>query len=100
MGSSTFIKWAIMGQKGKYAKSLITCVRFPQPLMPYIRMAEEEGVEKLMLTQTSFEATNLARMHVGATFHKTVRCVQSETDLVEMNTVDRPVNDRLFNAVP
>ena len=68
---------------------------FPQPLLPFIRLAEEEGSEKL-----SFEVTNLARMHAGATCHKTVRCVQSETDLVGMNTVERPVNDRYFDAVP
>ena len=73
---------------------------FPQPLLPFIRLAEEEVAEKLMLTQNSFEATNLARMHFGATCHKTVRCVQSETDLVGMNTVERPVNDRYFDAVP
>ena len=53
-----------------------------------------------MLTQNSFEVTNLDRMHIGATCHKTERCVQSETDLVGMNMVDRPVNDRLFDAVP
>ena len=53
-----------------------------------------------MLTQNSFEATDLDRMHIGATCHKTVRCVPSETDLVGMNTVDRPMNDRLFDAVP
>ena len=91
--------WA-QGLKGKDAKSYITCVLFPKQLLPFIRLAEEEGVEKLMLTQNSFEATNLARMHVGATCHKTVRCVQSETDLVGMNTVERPVNDRYLDAVP
>ena len=39
-----------LGLKGKDAKSYITCVLFPQPLLPYIRLADEKGVEKLMLT--------------------------------------------------
>ena len=70
------------GLKGKEARSYITyCVLFPQTLLPFIRLASEEGQQKLMMTQNSFEATNLPRMHVGATCHKTVRCVQYETDL-------------------
>ena len=56
-----------MGLKGKEAKSHITCVLFPQPLLPFIRLAMEAGKEKLMMTQNSFEATNCARMMVGAT---------------------------------
>ena len=35
-----------IGLKGNDAKSYITCVLFPQPLLPFIRLAEEEGVEK------------------------------------------------------
>ena len=73
---------------------------FPQPLLPFIRLAVEEGSGKLILTQNGFEATNLARMHIGATCHKTVRCVQSETDLLGMDTVERSVHDRHFDAVP
>jgi hypothetical protein len=61
-----------MGKQGREAKSLITCVIFPQPMVPYIRLALEEGKEKLMLTQYSFEATNAARMMVGANCHKSV----------------------------
>ena len=38
-----------MGLKGKEAKSYITCVLFPQPLLPFIRLAVEEGKEKLMM---------------------------------------------------
>ena len=53
-----------------------------------------------MLTQKFFEAANLARMHMGATCHKSVPCVQSETDLVGMETVDRSLHDRLIDAVP
>ena len=88
------------GMKGREARSYITCVLFPLPLLPFIRLALEEGSEKLMLTQNSFEATNLTRMHVGVTCHKTVRCVQSETDLIGMDMVERPVKDRYFDAVP
>ena len=55
-------------------------------------MAENEGVKKLMLKQNFFEAANMARMHMGATCHKSVRFVQSETDLVGMETVDRSMN--------
>ena len=56
-----------MGQQGREARSLITCVLFPQPMLPFIKLATEEGKEKLMMTQNSFEATNCARMTVGAT---------------------------------
>ena len=71
-----------MGQQGREARSLITCVLFPQPMLPFIKLALEEGKEKLMLTQNSFEATNCARMMVGATCHKSVKSAQSETDLI------------------
>ena len=81
-----------MGNNQKDAKSLVTCVLFPQPLLPYVKMAENEGEKKLMLTQNFFEAANMARMHMGATCHKSVCCVQSETDLVGMETVDRSMN--------
>ena len=52
-----------------------------------------------MLTQSCFEASTLARMHMGATFHKTVQCVQSETDMIGMETVDRSLKDKLFAMV-
>ena len=78
-----------MGNKHMDPKTLITCVLFPQPLLPYVKLAETEGVEKLMLTH----------MHMVATCHKSVRCVQSETDLVGIETVERLINDRLFDAV-
>ena len=71
-----------MGQQGREARSLITCVLFPQPMLPFIKLATEEGKEKIMMTQNSFEATNCARMMVGATCHKSVRSAQSETDLI------------------
>ena len=86
-----------MGQKGREARSLITCVLFPQPMLPFIKLATEEGKEKIMMTQNSFEATNCARMMVGATCHKSVRSAQSETDLIGMDTVDRSVHDRFFD---
>ena len=89
-----------MGQKGREARSLITCVLFPQPMLPYIKLATEEGKEKIMMTQHSFEATNCARMMVGATCHKSVKSVQSETDLIGMETLERSVNDRFFDTVP
>ena len=62
-----------MGEQGRGARSLITCVLFPQPMLPFIKLATEDGKEKLMMTQNSFEATNCARMMVGATCHKSVR---------------------------
>ena len=53
-----------------------------------------------MLNQNRFEATNFARMMVGATCNKSVRSVQSETDLIGMDTVERSVHDRYFDMVP
>ena len=46
------------------AKSMIMCILFPQPLLPYIKLAENEGEEKLMvrLCRSCFEATNLANV--------------------------------------
>ena len=41
-----------------------------------------------MLTQNFFEAAYMAKIHMGATCHKSVHCVQSESDLVGMETVD------------
>ena len=55
-------------------------------MVPYIKPAIDEGKEKLMLTQNSFEATNAARIMVGANCHKSVNCTQSETDLVGMDS--------------
>jgi hypothetical protein len=89
-----------MGKKGDKAKSYIRCILFPQPMLPYIKPAIDEGKEKLMLTQHSFEATNAARMMGGANCHKSVNTVQSETDLVGMETLERSVNDRFFDKVP
>ena len=51
-----------MGNKHMDAKSLITCMLFPHPLLAYVKLAENEGDEKLMLTQNFFKAANLARM--------------------------------------
>ena len=67
---------------------MITCVLFPQPLLPNIKLAVNEVEEKLMLTQNCFEATNLARMHMGATCHKMECFVKSEAYLICMETVD------------
>jgi hypothetical protein len=53
-----------------------------------------------MMTQHSFEVTNLARMMISANSHHTVRSGQSETDLFCMETLDRSVHDNFFNAVP
>ena len=89
-----------MGKQGREARSFITCVLFPQPMVPYIKLALEEGKEKLMLTQNSFEATNAARMMVGANCHKSVKSTQSETDLIGMETTERSVHDRFFDTVP
>jgi hypothetical protein len=33
-------------------------------MVPYIKLAEDKGKERLMLTQHSFEATNCARMMI------------------------------------
>ena len=82
------------------ARSLITCILFPQPMVPYIKLAEDVGKEKLMLTQHSFEATNCAKMMIGANSHKSVKSCQSETDLCGMETLERSVNDCFFDAVP
>ena len=71
------------GLKGKDARSYNTCVLFPQPLLPFIKLAMDEGFQKegSQNLMNCFEATNLARMHAGATGHKTVRCIQSDTNL-------------------
>jgi hypothetical protein len=58
------------------------------------------GTTKADDDSEQFQGHNLARMHIGATCHKTVRCVQSETDLIGMDTVDRSVHYRYFDAVP
>ena len=39
-------------------------------------------------------------MILVATCHKTVSCVQPETDLIRMETVDRSVHERLFDTLP
>ena len=77
-----------MGKQGKEAKSFITAVILPKPMLPYIKLATEEGKEKLMLTQISFEATNAARIMVGANCHKSVKSTQAETDLIGMETTE------------
>jgi hypothetical protein len=58
-----------MGQRGKESRSLITCVLFPQPMLPFIKLNENENQVRQMLTQHSFKATNLARMMIGANSH-------------------------------
>jgi hypothetical protein len=89
-----------MGKKGEGARSLINCILVPQPMLPYIKLADEENKERLMMNQDSFEATNLARMMIGANSYHIVKSCQSETDLCGMETLDRSVHDRFFNAVP
>ena len=89
-----------MGNQGVGARSLITCILFPQPMVPYTKLAEDVGKERLMLTQHSFEGTNCARMMIGANSLKFVKSCQSETDLCGMETLDRSVNDRFFHAAP
>ena len=68
-------------------------------MLPFIKQAETENQVRLIMTQHSFEATNLARMMIGANSHHTVRSCQSETDLCCMETLDRSVHDNFFNAV-
>ena len=89
-----------MGKKGDKANSYIRCILFPQPMLPYIKPAVDEGKEKIMLQQHCFEATNAARMLVGANCHKSVNTVQSETDLIGMETLERSVHDNFFDTVP
>ena len=89
-----------MHQRGDKARSLITCVLFPQPMLPYIKLNESEHQVRQKMNQHSFEATNLARMMIGANSHYTVRSGQSETDLCGMETLERSVHDNFFNAVP
>ena len=55
-----------MGRKGEGARSLITCVLFPQAMLPFIKLAETKNQVRLMMTQHSFKVTNLARMMIGA----------------------------------
>ena len=57
------------------------------------------GEEKLMADQHLFEEANLAMMHFGASYHKSVRCVQTETDFIGMESVDKPLAEKLFDAV-
>ena len=89
-----------MNQRDSKARSLITCVLFPQPMLPYIKMNESENQVRQQMNQNAFEATNLARMMIGANSHFSVRSGQSETDLVGMETLERSVHDNYFNAVP
>ena len=89
-----------MHQRGDKARSLITCVLFPQPMLPYIKMNESEKQVRQQLNQNAFEATNLARMMIGASSHISVRSGQSETDLVGMEELERSVHDAYFAAVP
>jgi hypothetical protein len=88
-----------MGKQGREARSFITCALFLQPMVPYTKLASEEGKGKLMLTQHSFEATNAARMMNGANSHKSVKSCQPETDLTGMETLERSVHDRFFDTV-
>ena len=69
-------------------------------MLPYIKPAVDAGDERRMLQQHSFEATNVARMLVGANCHKSVNTVQSETDLIGLETLERSVNDNFFDVVP
>jgi hypothetical protein len=69
-------------------------------VLPFIKLAETENQVRLMMTKHSFEATNLARMIIGANSHHTVRRGQPETDLCCMETLDCSVHDNFFNAVP
>ena len=39
-------------------------------------------------------------MMIGANSHKSFRSGQSETDIVGMETLDRSVHDKFFNASP
>jgi hypothetical protein len=89
-----------MGNKGKEARSLIPCVLFPKPMLPFIKLNETENQVRQMMTQHSVEATNLARMMIGANSHHTVKSGQSETDLCCMETLDCSVHDKFLNAVP
>ena len=72
-----------MGKQGVGARSLITCILLPQPMVPYIKLAEDMGKERLMLTQHSFEATNLARMMIGANSRKSVKSSSERLPFVE-----------------
>ena len=81
-----------MNQRDSKARSLITCVLFPQPMLPYIKVNENENQVRQQLNQNLFEATNLARMMIGANSHKSLRSSQSETDIVGMETLDRSVH--------
>jgi hypothetical protein len=47
-----------MGKQGVGARSLIPCILFPKPMVPYINLGKEVGKDRLMLTQHSFEAKN------------------------------------------
>ena len=69
-------------------------------MLPFIKLATEEGKEKIMMKQHSFEETNCARMMVGATCHKSVKSVQCETDLIGMETLEMSVKDRFMCRVP
>ena len=89
-----------MHQRGEKARSLITCVLFPQPMLPFIKMNEGENQVRQQLNQNSFEMTNLARIMIGASSHSSVRSGQSETDLVGMVELERSVNDVYFASVP
>ena len=89
-----------MKTKEKKPRSLISCVLFPQPMLPHIKLHESEHQTRVYLTQHNFEATNLARMMMGANSHKNLRSGQSETDLVGMVTSNRSCHDNLYDAVP
>ena len=69
-------------------------------MLPYIKPHEAELQTRTYLTQHSVEATNLARMLVGANSHKSLKSGQSETDLVGMTTNNRSIHDRLYDCVP
>ena len=56
-----------LGVKGKEEKSFINCVLFPAATIAFHQTCNRGRKEKLMLSQNSFEATNCARMMVGAT---------------------------------
>ena len=69
-------------------------------MLPHIKLHESEHQTRVHLTQHNFEATNLARMMMGAHSHKNLRSGQSGTDLVGMVTSSRSCHDNMYDAVP
>ena len=86
--------------KEKKPRALFSCVLFPQPMLPFIKPYDEEAQTRTYLTQHRVEATNLARMLVGANSHRSTKSGQSETDLIGMTTNNRSMNDKLYDCMP